>query len=74
MKHSHNHSCTCKHEDVKYCSHCYTVYCIDCNQEWIAKSTWTLTSPWYTTLTTGQQLSNPGNGVNINSSVCDHEN
>lgn len=38
MKHNHTHSCECKHESVKYCSHCRTVYCEGCNQEWTAKS------------------------------------
>lgn len=37
MQHNHNHSCTCDHERVRYCKHCFTVYCLDCNQEWTAK-------------------------------------
>lgn len=40
---SHSHSCKCKHENVKYCDHCKTVYCCDCNQEWTAK----VTTTWY---------------------------
>lgn len=48
MKHNHNHSCTCEHKNVKYCSHCLTVYCQDCNQEWTAKSYWNF-QPYYTT-------------------------
>lgn len=49
MSHNHNHSCTCSHDDVKYCKGCRTVYCKDCNQEWSSKPnyTWTQTYPWY---------------------------
>jgi hypothetical protein len=42
-KHRHGHACACKHERVKYCAHCFTVYCEGCNQEWTAKSNYT----WY---------------------------
>ena len=30
----HNHTCPCKHEDIKYCSHCRVVHCKDCGREW----------------------------------------
>lgn len=35
---SHNHSCTCDHQDVQFCKHCQVVYCKACNTEWIIKS------------------------------------
>ena len=41
--HNHSHSCTCEHEQVRYCKHCSTVYCLNCNQEWGSKYAWT----WY---------------------------
>ena len=33
------HDCThdCKHENVKYCAKCKTVYCVDCRREWFDK-------------------------------------
>ena len=37
MSHKH-HNCDCKHENVKYCSTCRVVHCLDCNQEWSPKS------------------------------------
>ena len=36
----HNHYCTCEHRDVKYCGHCKTVFCRDCNQEWGNQQYW----------------------------------
>jgi hypothetical protein len=49
MSHNHNHKCTCEHKSVKFCSHCQTVYCESCNQEWSAKAnfTYTYSTPWY---------------------------
>lgn len=37
MSHKH-HSCECKHKEVKYCSTCRVVHCLDCNMEWAPKS------------------------------------
>lgn len=36
MSHKH-HSCSCKHENVKYCATCRVVHCEDCNMEWSQK-------------------------------------
>lgn len=46
MPHKH-HSCSCKHEDVKYCRTCAVVHCLDCNQEWTAKGAYTWTPYTY---------------------------
>lgn len=62
MNHSHNHSCVCAHDSVKFCKHCNTVYCLDCNKEWSQKSHWvygtgwTYTYPYYTNQAIGGSL------------------
>lgn len=54
MSHKH-HNCDCIHDDVKYCKTCKVVHCLDCNQEWGAKYTWSYQQgyPWYYTNTIG---------------------
>lgn len=52
MSHNHKHSCSCDHKNVKYCSTCQVVHCLDCNQEWTKRNTWnwtvgTTTYPFY---------------------------
>jgi len=44
--------CHCKHEVVKYCSHCNVCYCEKCGEEWSATTYypyWTVTNPIITT-------------------------
>jgi hypothetical protein len=36
----HNHSCSCDHDNVKYCRVCGVVHCLDCNQEWRSGWSW----------------------------------
>jgi hypothetical protein len=31
---AHNHSCSCKHDNLKFCKSCQKPYCLDCHQEW----------------------------------------
>src|SRR5947207_3240991 len=45
--HTHQHSCTCPHENLHYCILCKVVHCLDCNQEWGPKYTY---SGWTTTV------------------------
>ncbi len=59
MKHNHNHSCSCEHNNVAYCKSSRTVYCKDCNQEWTAKYTWAYNPYTYTT------IGYPGDGGTI---------
>lgn len=33
MSHKH-HNCKCDHSNVKFCSSCQLVHCLDCNKEW----------------------------------------
>ena len=28
------HQSCCKHEKIKFCTHCSKVYCVDCGKEW----------------------------------------
>ena len=54
------HSCECKHENIKYCARCDTAYCVDCRREWCKKYSYTgyNTYPWtYTTIGTAASSS-----------------
>ena len=34
------HRCECDHEQVRVCSKCKVVHCLDCKMEWVEKVTW----------------------------------
>ena len=41
MEHKHNHhTCTCPHNNVKYCALCNVAYCVDCGKEWVERWTY----------------------------------
>ena len=49
--HDHNH---CQHTNLKFCSVCNVVYCVDCKKEWKENySNWTWSQPLMSTYTGG---------------------
>jgi hypothetical protein len=60
MNHKH-HSCKCKHENVRYCSTCYLVHCLDCNMEWGQKTSYWQYQPYQWNL--GQLYKGDGSGT-----------
>ena len=82
MSHNHSHRCKCEHEQVKFCKHCNTVYCLNCSQEWgkQAYTYWPSIGPYLTseTLKTGylQQLASSGTDehrIVTGSIACSHK-
>ena len=78
------HRCECDHKRVKFCKKCQVVHCLDCQQEWTAKSSFywypyswpntTWPKPYEITWTTGA-TSIIGNMPPIDSTptiTCDH--
>ena len=45
MAHFHQHSCECKHENLKLCKTCKVPFCQDCGKEWAERCT--LNHGWY---------------------------
>ena len=71
-RHKHEH---CKHEHMKYCSHCDRPYCVDCGQEWnLYQPYLTYSTPWVTAYSSTGTVttSAPDVKVNIPEISCSH--